>query len=128
MSHWNIAMVSLLLVASVASGQEETESNLVLVEGHVFNKHTGVPLENATVWSNPPFRFVLVRTDENGFYSLWVIPGVDTALTAACEFQTKKGENVSRSASIGLPEVPLEPLRRDLYVDARRKRGFSHCD
>lgn len=118
------AALALALVGSAAAQAPTT-----VVEGYVFNKWTGVPLEGARVLlgflppnvivPSPTGQFV---TDSNGFYSVEVLTESLGGLAVNCFWNTGFDSSV-----IHLPDPPGDFLERSVYLDVPRRRGFSHC-
>lgn len=117
-------LVTLVVVPSMALGLDET-----FVEGHVFNRRTGVPIEGAVVrlpdpcipCARPPIWQELI-TDENGFYSglfwgggSWMTIEIEVVCT------TRHGEITGGSESDLRPGT----VRRDIYL--KGPRWLSRC-
>jgi hypothetical protein len=117
-------LVTLVVVPSMALGLDET-----FVEGHVFNRRTGVPIEGAVVrlpdpcipCARPPIPLELI-TDENGFYSAlfwgggsWMTIEIEVVCT------TRHGEITGGSESDLRPGT----VRRDIYLSGPKR--LSRC-
>jgi hypothetical protein len=102
---------------------------LTTIEGHVFNKRTGVPLEHAAVTITIADQFGTEvgsgtgYTDSNGFYRQQVNTAYFVArIEVACG--TPRGVVVS---SVNPPDLGPEIVRRDAYLDAPPLRRFTTC-
>jgi hypothetical protein len=106
----------------------------VLIEGHVFNKRTGVPLEGAIIAvATPGLGLPRItpespRTDTNGFYSIVINNDHFFDLFAICNFETENGDPRSARSHAIINAFGRAELRRDFYVDARPNRRFTKCD
>jgi hypothetical protein len=123
-----------LLTGSAAQAQDATTT---WIEGHVFNKWTGVPLQNVVIQVGPyrPPRpgpgggVPRDYTDANGFYSIDVHgQQQEITLTAACFMPPRPGEPlpVIKAETTALLR-PGTTLRRDLYIAGPRRRTFDYC-
>ncbi len=133
----------LAVAASLAAIPILAHAEPTFLEGHVFNKRTGVPLRNAFVViqteiplpvadCNGCSRFLGDLTDSNGFYSFefsetevdLLAADRSIGITASCVVSPED----SRTVGFSSPLV-LRPgtLRRDLYIDASRRRFFTRC-
>jgi hypothetical protein len=119
-----LAVVSMLSLCWASSARADGVS---FVEGYVFNKSTGVPLRTARVSVGFPFvpaHAVQTFTDSNGFYSFELDPELGSvSIHAICE--TPRGP--AASGRSGLVDLREGTIRRDLYIDASRRRSFSTC-
>ena len=111
------AFLSVIFASSLASAQT------AFIEGHVFNKRTGVPLSGAAVrvFENVtlgplPVELAAGITDTNGFYQFEVdeFLGFHAIIEVVCE--TATGEIRGESSTL----LREGPIRRDVYLDARR--------
>ena len=119
------AAVLTLALAGGAAAQPQT----TVVEGYVFNKWTGIPLEGARVVvglsplnafvPSPTGQFV---TDSNGFYSVEVFTDSLGGLAVNCFWATGFA-----SAEVHLPDPPGDFVERNVYLDTPRRRRFSLC-
>ena len=130
------AFVALVLLAGQGRAQESAT-----IEGHVFNKLTGVPAEGSSVvirgHSNvsPSVPVVLARdhTDGNGFYSLEVsdrdfdFDGY-TVWVSCVLAKRKRGEARSVYGQSFLRGLRSGILRRDVYIEAGRFRRRILCN
>ena len=99
------------------------------LEGHVFNKGTGVPIEKAAfvIYENEslgPFPFLLAEgvTDANGFYQPEVTTVFHTGIIAVfC--RTPDGIVVRGGSYAPLQDGVIR--RRDIYLSA--PRGLREC-
>jgi hypothetical protein len=129
-----------------SSAPQAQDATTTWVEGHVFNKWTGVPLQNVAIFlgpypppARPPGRSDVIfippapraYTGASGFYSIPLTPSInvppgEVRLTAVCFTRLKEGE---------LPFVKVEStvllrpgtLQRDLYVAGPRRGTFDYC-
>ena len=101
-----------------------TASAQAFIEGHVFNKHTGVPLSGAvvrvfeTVTSGPrPVELAAGITDANGFYQFEVdeFLGFPAVIEVRCATRKK----ALRGESSALLREGL--IRRDVYLGATQR-------
>jgi hypothetical protein len=124
-----LAIVGSLLYASVAGAQAP------IMEGYVFNRHTGVPLAFVEVLLSREGSLDTavarpVDTDSNGFYSI-EIPlrelGSSLQLTATCRVVEANRRRVVTNAFTHPATVVDGTARRDLYLAASRRRAFSTC-
>jgi hypothetical protein len=111
-------MVSLLFTPGLAAAQA------AFLEGHVFNKRTGVPLSGAMVrvvedvTSGPlPVELGAGFTDANGFYQFTVeqFLGFPATIEVVCVTPT----GILRGGSSAL--LREGPIRRDVYLGASRR-------
>ena len=117
-----------LLFAGIANAQDET-----ILEGHVFNLQTGVPIHRAEVtipnedWPNIPLR---VGTDQNGFYTLTFLSDGPVELVGFCSITTSRRGRAHIVGDTTTTTVVPRPgvMRRDLYLDVTRRRGAVVCD
>lgn len=119
-----LLMSALLAFAAPAPGHAQGES---FIEGHVFSKQTGVPLQGARVSLRLPVilsQELRTFTDGNGFFTFEVSTELEILfISAVC--RTAEGEAISgRARSIRLREGTI---RRDLYIDVGPRRSFSQC-
>ena len=131
-----LGFVALTLLAGHGRAQESAT-----IEGHVFNKLTGVPAEGASVVirgrSNvtPSGPVVLARdhTDGNGFYSLEVwdrdfdFDGY-TVWVSCVLAKRKRDEARSVYGQSFLRHLRSGVLRRDVYIEAGRFRQRILCN
>lgn len=112
------AFVGVMLAPTLAAAQ------VAFVEGHVFNKRTGIPLKGAVVrvFENVtvgplPIELASGVTDANGFYQFEVdqFLGFPAIIEVVCE--TATGQIGGRSSAILREGL----IRRDLYLAARRR-------
>ena len=112
------AFLGVIFASSLASAQT------VFIEGHVFNKRTGVPLSGAAVrvFENVtlgplPVELAAGITDANGFYQFEVdeFLGFPAIIEVVCE--TATGEIRGGSSTL----LREGPIRRDVYLEARRR-------
>ena len=137
-----LTVLAAVVASTPARAQEAPET--VLVEGHVFNTLTQVPLHGAKidvfrsdvaipdVYPAPPREpYRTTYSDANGYYSL-ILPKYSHAtvryrfeyyLAATC----KRGDAVGYSNSNVHPEASDE-FRRDLYLDVTPRRITITCD
>jgi hypothetical protein len=122
MRYWSgIVAISGLLSASLPSGAQSQIQGTTFIEGHVFNKWTGVPLSGALVRvladEGPPRFLVHQLTDQNGFYHFersWSISQVPISVICGTD----------HDAIVGASEAPIWEgaiFRRDIYLDAPRR-------
>src|SRR5262245_16693096 len=100
-----IALATALLASAAARGQDEITT---WVEGHVFNKWTGVPLENVVIQVGsyrPPLPgpgggIPRDYTDANGFYSIEFFASQpdEELLSAVCFLPPKDGDSFPHSS------------------------------
>jgi hypothetical protein len=106
----------------------------VLIEGHVFNKRTGVPLEGAIIAvATPGLGLPIItpgspRTDTNGFYSIVIDNDSFFDLFAICNFEAANEAPRSARSHAIINAFGRAELRRDFYIDARSNRRFAKCD
>ncbi len=97
------------------------------VEGYVFNKNIGVPLQGAAVTLSvlvEPSQDFRSFSDGNGFYSFKVPTTLGlVALNATCG----TGERTAVSGHSHLVDLREGTIRRDLYIDVGWRRTFSQC-
>jgi len=141
-----IALIaSLAAIASLVASRpvlaEESDAPSILVEGHVFNMLTQVPLLGAKIEvyrsdqiqpqiypPPPPIPFRTTFTDLNGFYSLELPPRpaaptlFQYTLVALCT--TERG--LAGSNAVVVPGSSRE-FRRDFYVDVTPRRIVITC-
>lgn len=111
-----------LFCAAAILWSSEALAQSAYLEGHVFNKRTGVPIENAVVviyenFTNGavPVLLAELRTDSNGFYQSEVITNFPTGIIAVfC--RTPAGAVVRGRSSAPIQEEVIR--RRDIYLDA----------
>ena len=112
------AFVVVLFVSTLASAQT------AFVEGHVFNKRSGVPLPGAIVRVTEnvtlgpiPIELASGVTDANGFYQFEIndFLGFPATIEVLCETATRQ----VRGGSSALLREGL--IRRDIYLDTRRR-------
>jgi len=112
------AFLVVISAASLASAQT------AFIEGHVFNKGTGVPLSGAAVrvFENVtlgplPVELAAGITDANGFYQFEVdeFLGFPAIFEVVCE--TATGEIRGGSSTL----LREGSIRRDVYLEARRR-------
>jgi hypothetical protein len=125
---WKLVLCGGLLViaGAVSETAQAQERSPTTVEGYVFNKWTGVPLEGARMlltFGNPeiaigePLPAGQLITDSNGFYSIEIQSGQLIGLSANCFFQ-KRGE--SRGASVSICSKHARGCH-----DSQSRRPFS---
>jgi hypothetical protein len=129
-----IGLAATLLSSPAARGQDSTTR---WVEGHVFNKWTGVPLQNVVIQKGPyrPPRpgpdggVPLAYTDANGFYSLSFHEGEPQGmvLTAVCFLPPREGERFPHFKVESAVHLRPGTLRRDLYIAGPRRKSFDYC-
>ena len=116
------ALICVALAAGVASAQT------AFIEGHVFNKLSGVPLRGAAVRvyetvTVGPFPVVLAAgtTDGNGFYQFAVdqFLGFPAIIEVTCAGPTRT------FAGRGSALLREGVIRRDIYLGAGRR--LTHC-
>jgi hypothetical protein len=130
------AFVALALLAGQGRARESAT-----IEGHVFNKLTGVPAEGSSVeirgHSNvsPSGPVVLARdhTDGNGFYSLEVsdrdFDFDGYTVWVSCVLAKRKGDEArSVHGQSFLRGLHSGVLRRDVYIEAGRFRRRVLCN
>ncbi len=115
--------VGVILASSLASAQT------AFLEGHVFNKLTGVPLSGAAVhvFENVtmgplPIELAAGITDPNGFYQFEVDEFLRFSAIIEVVCGTATGE--IRGGSFALLREGL--IRRDVYLGASRR--LTRCD
>jgi hypothetical protein len=134
---WKLVLCGGLLViaGAVSETAQAQERSPTTVEGYVFNKWTGVPLEGARMlltFGNPeiaigePLPAGQLITDSNGFYSIEIQSGQLIGLSANCFFQ-KRGESRGASVSIHLPRPAEGLIERNAYLEVPRSRLFKTC-
>ena len=112
------AFVVVLFVSTLASAQT------AFVEGHVFNKRSGVPLPGAIVRVTEnvtlgpiPIELASGVTDANGFYQFEIndflgFPATIEVLCVTAERQVRGGSSALLREGL---------IRRDIYLDTRRR-------
>ena len=112
------AIVATFLVAPVVSAQT------AFVEGHVFNKRTGLPLPGATVRVTEtvtvgpiPNELGAGTTDENGFYQFEIEDFLGFPANIDVECVKAKRVVLGRSTAVLRDGV----IRRDIYLQTRRR-------
>lgn len=112
------AVASIFLASSTASAQS------AFIEGHVFNKRTGIPLSGAVVrvfenvTAGPlPVELAAGTTDANGFYQFQVddFLGFGAIIEVVCA--TPSAEIHGESSAL----LREGSIRRDIYLAARRR-------
>ncbi len=112
------AFAWVIFASSLAAAQT------AFIEGHVFSKHTGIPLSGAVVrvFENVtlgplPVELAAGITDANGFYQFEVdqFLGFPAIIEVVCA--TPRGE--IRGGSFALLREGL--IRRDVYLESRRR-------
>lgn len=116
--HASAVFLAVIFASGFASAQT------AFVEGHVFNKRSGIPLPGAavrvyeTVTLGPvPIELAAGTTDANGFYQFEVdeFLGFPAIIEVVCG--TATGEIRGGSSAL----LREGPIRRDVYLDARRR-------
>lgn len=119
------------LVGSAQAQIVDVDDQTIFIEGHVFDRRTGVPISGAVVVLPDPCFIcgsipvpVQLTTDDNGFFATAYQPRPPTAgltipITASCV-----GD---RGIYSGETRAILRPgtIRRDLYL--RVREGISRC-
>lgn len=119
----SIAVAWMIVSSGLASAQT------AFIEGHVFNKFTGVPLSGAVVRvleniTLGPLPIVLAVgvTDANGFYQFEVDEFLGAPATIEVVCGTRKGEIRGRSSA----KLREGQIRRDVYLMGRRR--LTRCE
>lgn len=118
------------LVATLAASAAAQESNAIAVEGYVFDQKTLRPLANANVTLSQLGidgigRGLSVPTNSNGFYSLTLVPPVESVsndLKATCN--TKRG-TVESTSPIYHPLQTDRVYQRNFYITL--PRSLTRC-
>ena len=101
----------------------EASAQVAFVEGHVFNKKTGVPLPGAVVritenvTSRPvPFELAVGVTDSNGFYQFSIdkFLGFPAAIQVSCRYGL-----VTLPGHASIQMLREGTIRRDVYLVGR---------
>ncbi len=123
-----ILLLTLVFAMAASTSHSDEDDLLTTIEGHVFNKFTGVPLQGAVV------EFVVLdelgevlgsgtaHTDPNGFYSFDVNVNLFVRIEVSC--LSHRGEATS---SVSPPSLGPEIVRRDAYVNGPDRRSFTTC-
>ena len=121
-------MILAIVLATGASATAAPDDVLTTIEGHVFNKFTGVPLTGAVVVVTilddlgSELGSGITRTDSNGLYSVDVNVRFFVRIEVSC--RTGRGVVVS---SVSPPRLGPEVVRRDAYLEGPLARSFSTC-
>ncbi len=121
--------MSLLICGVAILWSDTTHAQMAYVEGHVFNKRSGVPIEGAVVviYENVtvgpvPILLADELTDGNGFYQAGVTTAFPTAIIEVfC--RTRNGVVVRGASSAPLQDDVIR--RRDIYLETARR--VRHC-
>jgi len=117
-----------ILLAALLPAAARAQDALTTIEGHVFNKGTGIPLEDASVvvavfddeWTLQGTS--TSYTDSNGFWDV----EVNTAYFVRIEVLCRTNRGVLSSA-VNPPRLGPEIVRRDAYLDGPDRRSFRRC-
>jgi len=119
----------LAILLALATPSAATEDDLLTtIEGHVFNKFTGVPLEGAafviTIFDELGTRLgeATGYSDSNGFY----VAEVNVNFTVRLEVSCRTNRGVV-TALVSPPRLGPEIVRRDAYLEVSRNRSFTAC-
>ena len=120
-----------LFIANARAQIVDVDDQTIFIEGHVFDRRTGVPISGALVVLPDPCFIcasipvpVRITTDDNGFFATAYqprppTPGFTIPITASCvgELGVYSGET----------EAILRPgtIRRDIYLRVRER--ISRC-
>jgi hypothetical protein len=122
------SLILAIVLATGASATAAPEDVLTTIEGHVFNKFTGVPLTGAAVVTTvlddhgSELGSGITYTDSNGFYSIDVNVRYFVRIEVSC--RTGRGVVVS---SVTPPRLGPEIVRRHAYLEVPRRRSFTTC-
>ncbi len=117
---------SLLICSAVTLWSGSVVAQTADIEGHVFNKRSGIPIEGAAVviYENVTAGPIPILpgegvTDSNGFYQVR-IPTLTFPVGVIEVFcRTPKGVVVRGASSAPLQDQVIR--RRDIYLEARRR-------
>ena len=118
--------MSLLICSAATLWSSSAVAQTADIEGHVFNKRSGVPIEGAVVviYENVTFGPVPIllgedATDGNGFYQVRIQTPTFPVGVIEVFCRTPKGVVVR-----GISSAPVQDdviRRRDIYLEARRR-------
>ena len=121
----SLRTMSLLICGAAILGSGPALAQTAYLEGHVFNKRSGVPIEGAVVviYENVtlgPVPILLADdvTDGNGFYQAGVTTAFPTGIIeVSC--RTRNGVVVRGASSAPLQDEVIR--RRDIYLETPRR-------
>ncbi len=123
--------IAFILLVSLTFTPVLALAESAFVEGHVFNKLTGVPLswasvrilENITGPGRPlPVEVATGFTDSNGFYQFEVDEFLRSPIAIVVDCGTATGKIQGRSIAF----LRAGLIRRDIYLEANRRLTLCH--